>query len=199
MCESPKRFTENDMLPTRSVPLRRVSPANPCKLTHRPLLRQYFWSTTDWLCCDPLLLDADNDSEWEIDWLIELEYEPLPDVDPDCDDSLKLKCLLMLKLIQGRGTMMLTQMQIRCRNWNCSVETDCFLILNCSTMLTMIRGRDWFRRYNSDVETRFRRAHWIRCWYWFGPCRNRFGCWHRFRRWCWLAGMKNVGIKTRCA
>ena len=54
-----------------------------------------FGSTTDWLCfCEPLAdSDEDNDSEPEADceplpdtdWLIELEYEPLPDVEPDCD------------------------------------------------------------------------------------------------------------------
>ena len=58
-------------------------------------------SAADWLCfCEPLAdSDCDNDSEPEVDWLIEadceplpdtdwlieLEYEPLPDVEPDCD------------------------------------------------------------------------------------------------------------------
>ena len=74
--------------------LRRVSPAIPAIPVTTPRRADVtdpdspvFGSTTDWLCfCDPLAdSDADNDSEWEIDWLIELEYEPLPDVDPDCD------------------------------------------------------------------------------------------------------------------
>ena len=68
-----------------------TAPASPATAPRRAdvtdVVSPVFGSATDSLYFCELLADSDvdNDSERETDWLIELEYEPLPDVEPDCD------------------------------------------------------------------------------------------------------------------
>ena len=68
-----------------------TAPASPATAPRRAdvtdVVSPVFGSATDSLYFCELLADSDvdNDSERETDWLIELEYEPLPDVEPDCE------------------------------------------------------------------------------------------------------------------
>ena len=47
-----------------------------------------------------------NDSEREIDWLIELEYEPLPDVDPDCNWLTETEVLTDVEVDSGAEVLL---------------------------------------------------------------------------------------------
>ena len=61
-----------------------TSPANaPRRADATDSVSPVFGSATDWLClCEPLAdSDWDDDSEPEVDWLIEADCEPLPDTD----------------------------------------------------------------------------------------------------------------------
>ncbi len=131
------------------------------------LFRQYLKAPQTGCVFDPLADSDDNDLWMRNYWLIELEYElPTDKLDPDCDWLTETE-VLMLKLIQGRGTQWCFGLRCRywCRNWN---QRD-----SPAWYRTAQRCWQWFggsRLIQTliliDVETDLRRRHWFGCWYW---------------------------------